>query len=249
MKTPILLPKLRKGKGADSKGFGAFLHKQELKTVTTPIISKGIESRGPKYKLKLLDRNCLRQKAVSIRNSVRWIDAFNTPNGGMFVPFIDQLGRFTGHSVYKWSCDPRSLIATTISTICDRLKKYALRHNKYYVVRRYLPILLRAATYYAFTKNSYFWDRILYFTRQLEGRSSSISRTTLFFLSKLDVNKRFVYSQVCFQTNWLLFRAQVPRDKSIFFKRGKGLDNVKTFPTRLDTTNCVRDLAYAMSLI
>jgi hypothetical protein len=46
------------------------------------------------------------------------------------------------------------------------------------------------------------------------------------FLCTLDENKRFVYSQVYFQTNWLYTRALAPRDKSIWFRihsKGEGL--------------------------
>jgi len=206
----------------------------------------------PEYKVRNLDRNCLRQKAISIRASTSWIDTYKTPNGGLGVPFIDELGRFTGHLVYRWSCDPRSLLTTTVATIADRLRKYCLRHNPKHIVKRHSKALLGAAAYYAFSKNSYFWDRVLFFSRNLEKRGMLIHRIRLKFSSKWDDCKRFVLSQVTFQTNWLLFRVYRPRDKSHFFSKSVKRTIWPTpdcSPTRLCLTNQVREIAYAISQI
>lgn len=215
------------------------------------IVTLGGDSSDPDYNIRNLDRDCLRQKAISIRSSVRWIDTFKTPNGGLGVPFIDRLGRYTGQLIYKWSCDPRSLITTVCSTIADRLIKYCRRHNEWKTIRRFLKPLFAAASYYAFTKNSYFWDRILFFSRNLEKMGKLIHKVRLFFSSKWDDNKRFVYSQVIFQTNWLLFRAPRPRDKSLFFRERKRAfwSNPESSPSRLATTNCIREIAYAISQV
>jgi hypothetical protein len=211
----------------------------------TPVIALSYDRCGPQYEIQNLNRNCLRAKAISIRSSTRWIDTFKTPNGGLHVPFIDQLGRFTGQSVYRWACDPRSLIATTVATIAKRLISYCRRHNKWFVIKRHLKVLLGAAAYYCFSKNSHFWDRILFFSRNLEKRGNLIHRLRLYFSSKWDDNKRFVYSQVIFQTNWLLFRALRPRDKSHFFKEKRRTiwSNPDCCPSRLAVTDQVRDIA------
>lgn len=217
----------------------------------TPIITPCGEGSDPYYLIKKINRDTLRQKSISIRSSKSWIDAYNTPNGGLAVPFIDRLGRFSGHAVYSWSCDPRSLISTVTSTIANRLVSYAKRHNKWFVIKRYLRPMLEAAAYYAFSKNLHFWDRILYFVRNLTKCGKLIHRLRLFFTSKWDDNKRFVYSQVIFQTNWLLFRASRPRDKSHFFKKGGSCrwGNPSEAPSRIDVTNQIRVIAYAMSLL
>jgi len=215
-----------------------------------PIITLRGDESDPPYIVRCLDRNTLRQKGISIRASLRWIDTFKTPNGGLGVPFIDHLGRFTGHLAYKWSCDPRSIISTTVATIANRLLSYCRRHNKNHVVKRFSKTLLGAAAYYAFTKNSHFWDRVLYFSRNLERRGTLIHRLRLFFSSKWDDNKRFVYGQVIYQTDWLLFRAYGPRDKSHFFsKRIKRTiwREPEDAPSRLMVTSCVREIAYAIS--
>lgn len=127
---------------------------------------------------------------------------------------------------------------------------YARRHNTWKVVKRFSRGILGAAAYYAFTKNNHFWDRILFFCRDLQKRGSLIYRTRLYYSSKWDDCKRFVYSQVIFQTHWLLSRALRPRDKSYFFKNarlGSTWSNPSQIPPRSELTNQVRDIAYAMS--
>lgn len=217
-----------------------------------PVITLSEDPGCRDYKIVNLDRNCLRQKAISIRAGTSWIDTYKTPNGGLGVPYIDKLGRFTGHLVYRWSCDPRSLVSTIVSTIANRLLRYCRRHNHARVVRRFSKTIVGAAAYYAFTKNSYFWDRVLFFSRNLEKRGTLIHRLRLYFSSKWDDNKRFVISQVIFQTNWLLFRVYRPRDKSHFFLREvrstlwrKPVDA----PPRLAVTEQIRDIAYAISRV
>jgi len=250
--TPLLAsPSRTKDRAARKALRGALGAKPVIGNRIKSIITLRGDESDPAYKVVNLNRNCLRQKAISIRASTAWIDTFKTPNGGLGVPFIDELGRFTGHLVYRWSCDPRSLISTVISTISSRIMKYARRHNKYHIVKRFSKALLGAAAYYAISKNSYFWDRVLFFSRNLEKKGSLIHRLRLFYSSKWDDNKRFVISQVIFQTNWLLFRVFRPRDKSLFFSSGKNTIWRKPdcAPPRLAVTNIVRDIAYAMSMV
>jgi len=217
----------------------------------TSIITLSSNVCGPLFKTELLDRNTLRKKGVNIRSSTSWIQCFNTPNGGLEVPYIDSLGRFTGHTLYRWSCDPRSLLMTTVSTIARRAMVYARRHNKSYIVNRFSKAILGAAAYYAMSKNAHFWDRFLFFCRDLQKRGSLIHRLRLFFSSKWDDSKRFVISQVIFQTNWLLFRAFRPRDKSLFYGGIKRTlwSNPESSPPKIDVTNCIREIAYAISSV
>jgi hypothetical protein len=228
------------------KGQGDPDQKVEYRTV--PIITLRTDGNGPDYLPALLNRDTPFRKGISIRSSVRWLDTFNTPNGGLAVPYIDRLGRFTGQVIYKWSCDPRSLIATVVSTIAKRLVDHARRHNKWYIVKKRLKDLLSAAAYYAFTKNSYFWDRVLCFSRDLEKYKKPLNSLRIFFTSKWDENKRFVYSHVIFQTKWLLFRVFRPRDKSQFLDSKTGRwSNPSECPSKLVTTNTMREIAYAIS--
>jgi len=214
-----------------------------------PVITLRGDERDPLYMIRNLDRDCLRQKAIRVKSSLRWLDTFKTPNGGLSVPYIDQLGRITGHTIYKWSCDPRSLITTTISTILQRIVRYARRHNKFHVVKRFLKPLVGAAAYYCFSKNSHYWDRVLFFCRDLQKRGSLIHRLRLYFSSKWNDHIRFVYSQAIFQANWLLSRAFQPRDKFQFFSRDRRTlwRKPEDAPSRSDVTNAMRVIAYAIS--
>jgi hypothetical protein len=238
----------RKAKWKSSHGNGKTFSSQKSKVA--PIITLSGDEGDPLYHIRRLDRDCLRQKAISVRSSTRWIDTYKTPNGGLGVPFIDRLGRYTGLLCYKWSCDPRSLISTVVSTVSKRLVSYCRKHNSWRVVKGFLNSLVGAAAYYAFSKNNYFWDRILFFSRNLEKYGRQIHKLRVFFSSKWDDNKRFVYSQVIFQTNWLLFRAERPRDKSLFFSKAKSgtWRKPSDAPNRIQATNCMRDIAYAISL-
>jgi len=163
------------------------------------------------------------KRAVSIKNSSRWYDCFPLPDSGngweWKIPYINKVGKYTGHTVYRWNCAPQAALATIISTISKRLLFYARRHNKLHVVRRNYKRIVGAAYLYAVTKNAWFMDRILFFLRKLEERGNLIHKFTLKFLVKQDEYIRFVYSQVLLQTNWLLSQARRPCDKSSRFVR------------------------------
>lgn len=155
---------------------------------------------------------------LCIRSSNRWTGAKFFARARL-LPYIDKLGRFTGHSPLEWVCGPSAYIATVTATISKRLFRYCLRHNPMRVVERNIERIVRCSYLYATTKNSYLWDRVLFCSRNLEKNGALMHRILLFFLCKTNDSIRFVYSQVCLQTNWLLFRAERPRDKFAF--RGK----------------------------
>lgn len=160
-----------------------------------------------------LPRNQRQVRGTTLKRSKRWSMCFPGIGGPYQLPLIDRLGRFTGASVYTLACEPADVLSTTVATVYSRLKRYAGAHNKNFVVNRYLREILRAAAYYVISKNSYFMDRILFFLRNLERNGKQVHKTTLYFLARCNADKRFVYGQVCFQTNWLIFRACQPRDK------------------------------------
>jgi len=218
---------------------------------STTISTMRADDCGPPCNIRLLNRDTPFAKGVRIKSSTRWIDIKTHPFSGFYVPCFDVLGRFTGSFMYKWNCDPRSLITTCVSTISKRLVDYARKHNKWHVVKRFLKPILGCATYYCMTKNSHFWDRVLFFSRNLEKYGNLLHRVRLSFTSKMDDNKRFVYSQVSFQTNWLLSRALVPRDKSTFFMRVKRTiwSNPDSAPPVSSVTSCIRELAVAISSV
>lgn len=189
-----------------------------------------------------------RIRGAKIRNSKRWIDGCSGPNTALDFPYIDMLGRFTGSTLFRWSCDPRSFIASVVATITDRIKNRALYYNDMRLVTRHSDKLVRAAYYYAVSRNSYFWDRILFFVKNLKENGNLISRFVLRWNLRTDANKRFVYSHVCNQTKWLLFRVERPRDKSAIKVRASTLlPNGRSGDDRLWVCGILGDLARAMS--
>lgn len=176
-----------------------------------------VAGEGPFHVPKELPPDVPKARGVSIRKNKKWLcEVPAEPLQALPVPLFNQVGKNTGLTLYEWRTNLPSYVASVCSTIARRLLTYAHKHNSSKVVSRFSRVLPRVAAYYFLTWNGYLLDRILYFLRNLEKRGSLIHRVLLCFVSKLDVHKRFVYSQVCFQTNWLLFRALRPRDKSKF---------------------------------
>lgn len=134
-------------------------------------------------------------------------------------PLISNVGKFTGLSVGTFLCHKSQYIATVIATIAARLQKRLKIHNTNHVVVKSRRLIIRSACYYAITKNAWFIDRFLHLSRNLESGKKSIEFLVCKFVSAMDDYSRFVYSQVCLQTNWLLLRASRPRDKSRYNMR------------------------------
>jgi len=194
----------RKGKGQAKKTYAS---RPEVITLSH---DPGLKLYSPES----IEPDCPRKRAIKIRNSKRWYTSLPTPRVGWQIPYIDRLGRFSGKVAYLWDTDPRCVVASVTSTILSRLFRHCLRHNKYGEVNKKRSLLARVSSYYSLTKNNYMWDRILFLTKDLVRNGTLIHKLFLKFLSKTDGNKRFVISRVCFQTQWLLFRAERPRDKS-----------------------------------
>lgn len=167
---------------------------------------KSIPSSNPRYLLGL-----------RVRNSKRWYESFHYPTSGFKIPYIDELGRFSGCNLYKWNTDPRIIVSSIVSTIYQRLLKHTIKHNRTDVMRvfRAHQLILKCATYYALTKNLYFLNRILFLLKNLRKNISIIQKLCTWFACKMDDSRRFVFSQVYIQTNWLTFRVARPRDKSL----------------------------------
>lgn len=210
------------------------------------------EGQGLKYRPKdINDIHPSRKRGMIVRSSLRWIGGISEPMV-LRVPYYNKLGRDTGHTLYRWKCEPQSLVASCIATVYHRLREYCFRHNSPKVVFRNVGRLLRAATYYIISRNEWFWDRILYFSRNLEKFGNLIHKYTLRLVLKTDDNKRFVYGHATHQAQWLTLQAERPCDKSVKRnQRGGG----ETIGSRLQSdyhVQCARsiwEIATAISLI
>lgn len=202
------------------------------------------------YVIPTFTGNAPRIRGAKIRNSKRWITGISPPVTAMDFPYIDKLGRYTGTTLFKWYCDPRSFVSSVVSTIASRLINRARYYNDARLVDRNSDRLVRAAFYYATSKNSYFWDRILFFVKNLEKNGKLIQTCVLRYVLKTDAHKRFVYGHVCSQTQWLLFRAERPRDKSAIMRRALPLLSFERSESALHKIGgIVADLAKAMSAL
>jgi hypothetical protein len=189
---------------------------------------------------------------IVVRGSKRWATPNQIIQPGYKFPYLNKNGQFTGSTLVSFRCSAPQYIATLVATLYRRIETRALVHNKRSEVVKRKKLLLQAAYYYAVSKNAWFFDRLMALSRNLERHHKSIHHLVRNFTSKLDENKRFVYSQVSFQTNWLTSRALTrPRDKSTF-KLSKRYGENDVFNISKDSYMQLRsfkDTAIAMSLL
>lgn len=161
-----------------------------------------------------------RLEGIELRRTERWIDGPQITSE-YTIPYIDRWGRITGSSFATVRCSPQQYVATIVATVTQRLKQFAARKNGHGAVIRNSKLLVKAAYYYAVSKNDWFRSRFLELSKSIGENRRTMNGLLNKFLAKMDDYTRFVYSQVYFQTNWLFSRAEWPRDKSRFFKLSK----------------------------
>jgi hypothetical protein len=159
----------------------------------------------------------------SYKTSIRWFPGGPDKNRDYGLPYITNAGRITNSIVYRWKCQPSQIVTTLISTVHSRLLKVMLKR----IGKRAFKsshFLLKCAAYYVLTRDDYFLSRILgAFKNRSEKPAKGVLRKCE---PKMDDKTRFVYRQLCFQSNWLTSRAERPRDKSRFrvlLKRSDGV--------------------------
>lgn len=209
-----------------------------------------LEDPPARYEIPVFSGSAPRIRGAKIRNSRRWISGICAPVTKLSFPYIDKLGKFTGTTLFEWSCDPKSFVASVVSTIANRAINRAIRYNEMRTVLAKSGLIVRAAYYYAISKDSYFWDRMLYFFKDLKKNGKLIQTFVLRNVLKTDAHKRFVYGHVCSQTQWLLFRAERPRDKSAIMRSALPLLSFERRESAfLKIGGIVTDLAKAMSAL
>jgi len=179
-------------------------------------IKSGREGSFVEHECRNLTNLHMNPRGVHLRMSTRWIQhksqrSVMTP---VEIPYIDKLGRYSGCTIYRAHMQPSSFISTVTSTIFKRIFSYSVAKNGLQVTRIRQAQLFRCAAYYSLSKNSYFWDRVITMVKDLGKNYNSLSRIAHKFSFKLDAPTRFVYGHICYQIQWLTFRAVKPRDKS-----------------------------------
>jgi hypothetical protein len=201
------------GRVHDSKesGQGRTKSKRQLNRIALA----GPEQPGRDVQIRVV-RSRHHARGVNFLTSSRWIDTLKCPGTAVDLPFIDQYGKFTGTNVYRANLSPQGYLSVVISTIFRRIFFWSRRNNEIHQCNVRQSLLLKCAGYYALSKNSYFWDRVLALSKDLRANYRTITRLLHRYSHKLDAHKWFVYGHVCLQTQWLTSRAVRPRDKSAF---------------------------------
>jgi len=147
--------------------------------------------------------------------SSRWFAHSNLEKPRKYaLPFIEHCGRISNSTQYYWKTKPSSIVATLIATVYKRLLTTMYRRIKFKAFKLQ-NLLLRCSAYYVFTKNDYFWNRLLAVLRLGRGAKSVARNLLFYFESKLDDSTRFVLRQAWSnQANWLKSRAERPRAQS-----------------------------------
>lgn len=132
------------------------------------------------------------------------------------IPLIDKRGFITGSVAHRTMMKPSSFVSTLTSTISQRALEWVLRHNgkDWKHARRHKDLIVRYSYLYAVTKSKWLWDRFLFLSKNIVENRKVLHGIHRKFLKRQDDYIRFVHNQCTFQSNWLLFRAKRPRDKS-----------------------------------
>lgn len=208
----------------------------------------GLTGEGSTYSPeRILEENPNRNRVgFSFRTSRRWYPAPLFKRDWK-LPYLNQLGKFTGHSIYEWTAFSPSVVSSITSSIATRLDRYCRKHNPRRFVDKNLKRIVAVSYLYACTRNDYLWDRVLFFCRNLQEKGPLLHRLFLKFLCKTSDSIRFVYSQVCSQTHWLLFRAERPRDKLVGWRGEKGSISNDRWPSVLARAVHIEYVAQAMA--
>jgi hypothetical protein len=149
---------------------------------------------------------------MEYRSSLSWFDNETSVRKFHSIPFVSKSGKFSIHTLYLWKAYPEQVIFSLVSTVYRRLLSIHWKRFSY-ANRRDLNNLLKISVLYVLTRDNWVIDRFLGMDRKGQTKKS-ITNFIHFFVSQLDEDKRFVYSQAYKQANWLKFQVKRPSDKS-----------------------------------
>jgi hypothetical protein len=217
---------------------GLFLHRHRRKNTTTKTKTKpshrGRRRKGPSQKYNKSqswvlshdgtgDCSSFFPKRVEgnptlpsyrMRTSVRWIQDYKkTCERWIGLPYIDFSGRMSPSKVALWKCHPAQAVASITSTIYSRITRVMIKRHGTRFTFKLQPEILKVAATYALTQNNFVMNRFYGIYRK-KNSAKPIQCVISKFVRNMDVDQRFVYSQVLSQTHWLTHRSERPRVKS-----------------------------------
>jgi len=146
--------------------------------------------------------------------STSWIPDYNTACRRVIpIPFVNQVGKISPHTVCEWRCHPLQAVASMSATVFKRIQRMVLKRHGPKFAFAISQLLFEVSVAYVVSLNDWIIDRVLGVLRT--KRKLKIVRSLLnVFITKLDADQRFVLRQACSQAHWLTSRSKRPRDKS-----------------------------------
>jgi hypothetical protein len=146
------------------------------------------------------------------RTSTRWFRHWRSERRVRSVPYVTECGKFSAHELLTWYAYPEQVVASLTSTVYTRLLKIWLKRKRRFrdIKPKDRELLLKVAAVYVTSHSDYFMDRAL----ACLHRPGPLSSLVTCFVRKLDDKFWFVYSQICYQINWLTFQSLGISDKS-----------------------------------
>lgn len=146
------------------------------------------------------------------RTSLRWFRHWGSERKPRSIPYVEKSGKFSAHELLVWDSYPEQVVASLTSTVYTRLLKiWRKRKERFRDVKpRDRQLLLKVAALYVTCHSDYFMDRAL----ACLHRPGPLSSLVTCFVRKLDDKFWFVYSQICYQINWLTLQSLGISDKS-----------------------------------
>jgi hypothetical protein len=149
---------------------------------------------------------------MEYRSSTSWFNTETSVKKFHAIPFVSKSGKFSIYTLYYWKAYPEQVIFSLVTTVYRRLLTIHWKRFSYAKTRD-LNNLLKISIVYVLTRDNWIIDRFLGMNRKGSSKKA-ITNFIHYFVSQLDDDKRFVYSQAFKQANWLKFQVFRPSDKS-----------------------------------
>jgi hypothetical protein len=162
--------------------------------------------------IKELHPISLKRPGMEFRSSLRWFDYVASKRSYISIPFVNKWGKLSLSTLYIWRAYPEQVFSSVASTVYKRIRSVLQKRLKR-LSQCDKNNIFKISLSYVLTKDYWIVDRFLGMSRKTTPRKL-VTNFVHYCVSKLDADKRFVYSQAYQQANWLKFQALGPSDKS-----------------------------------